>query len=64
MNGEYNQGEEMQEITITVRFKVKHSPATDSHLQQILLNYFTPKGVAIGTEHNQLTNKNKLVIEI
>lgn len=53
-NGIYNEGEPMQEINITVRFKVKHNPATEGHKQQLCLSYFPPKGVPIKVEDGKL----------
>ena len=35
----------MQTLTITVEFKVKHNPGSDSHLEAILENYFRAKGI-------------------
>lgn len=45
MNGLYNDGEEMQKMTVTVRFKVKHNPGNEEHLRMLLHNYFSAKGV-------------------
>ena len=58
MNGTYNEGEPQQEIEVIVRCKVKHSPGNRSHLQQLCLSYFPPKGVPIRVEGD------KLIIEI
>jgi len=54
MNGEYLPGEKQQEIQVTVRCKVKHNPGTESHLQQLCLSYFAPKGVPVCLENNQI----------
>ena len=53
-DGKYNEGEPQQEIVVTVRFKVKHNPATEGHKQQLCLSYFPPKGVPIRLENGQL----------
>lgn len=54
MDGKYNEGEPMQTISILVRFKTKHNPATEGHKQQLCLSYFPPKGVPIKVEDGQL----------
>jgi len=54
MNGEYLPGEPQQEIEVIVRCKVKHSPGNLSHLQQLCLSYFPPKGVPVRLENNQI----------
>jgi hypothetical protein len=48
MDGKYNEEEPMQTISILVRFKVKHNPATEG------LSYFPSKGVPIKVEDGQL----------
>jgi hypothetical protein len=47
MNGTYEEGEPHQEIQITFRFNVKHSPGTPEHLRQIVESYLRPKGVRL-----------------
>lgn len=37
----------MQQTTIIVEFKVKHSPATEAHLQQLVLAWAKSKGAEI-----------------
>lgn len=54
MDGKYNEGEPMQEVTITVRFKTKHNPATEGHKHQLCLSYFPAKGVPIKLEDGKL----------
>lgn len=39
--------EEPQELEIKVIFKVKHSPGTPEHLEQIVENYLRPKGISM-----------------
>lgn len=53
-NGTYKEGEPMDTITITVRFKTKHNPANDGHKKQLCLSYFPPKGVPIKLENGEL----------
>jgi hypothetical protein len=36
-----------QSLTITIKFKVEHTPGDQHHLEQIVENYLRPKGVVI-----------------
>lgn len=54
MDGKYKEGEPMDTINITVRFKVKHNPVNEGHKQQLCLSYFPVKGVPIKLEDGQL----------
>lgn len=53
-DGTYKEGEPMDTIIITVRFKVKHSPANEGHKRQLCLSYFPSKGVPIKLEGDNL----------
>lgn len=37
--------EQPQTLQVTLSFKVKHSPGSEQHLDMIVMNYFTAKGV-------------------
>lgn len=40
--------EEIQELTITVRFTTtRHNPGTEEHLREILRSYLAPKGIEL-----------------
>jgi len=54
MNGEYLPGEQQQELTIIMRFSVKHNPGNDQHLKMLAKNYLEPKGLKIIEENNIL----------
>lgn len=45
MNGQYAEDEPHQEIQLTVRFRIKHNPATREHLLSLVEHYFQPKGI-------------------
>jgi hypothetical protein len=53
-DGTYKEGESMDTITITVRFKTKHNPANEGHKRQLCLSYFPSKGVPIKLEGENL----------
>lgn len=38
---------EPQTLTITIEYKVEHSPATEEQLEQIAKNYFKGKGILL-----------------
>jgi hypothetical protein len=39
-----------QELKITVRFKVEHTPGHDQHLMQMLQSYLQGKGVILSDD--------------
>jgi hypothetical protein len=53
-DGTYKEGEPMQEIQLTIRCKVKHNPGTESHLKQLTISHFAPKGITVAEEEGKL----------
>lgn len=37
----------LQEITVTLRFKVEHKPDSPAHLTQVAENYLRSKGITL-----------------
>lgn len=54
MDGKYQEGEPMQEIQLTIKFPVKMNPGTPSHLKQVSISHFAPKGIKIVEEGDRI----------
>lgn len=49
-DGTYQEGEPMQWLNITVKFKVKHNPGNEGHIKEVLKNFLKWKGVEFNGE--------------
>ncbi len=51
---ESNTMNEIQELTITMRFPVRMNPGNEGHLKQVAMAYLKPKGVVVYEEDNKI----------
>ena len=51
---ESNTMNEIQELTITMRFPVRMNPGNEGHLKQVAMAYLKPKGVVVYEEEGKI----------